>query len=138
MFWNFKTWWMTLFFWAPYKPAWLWKEIKLFWFSNRPSGQWRFIHSCSSIWCKLVGVKPYPSLSWAWPSSAQACSHYFSSNLPYRSCRENINKYNLLVSINVSTVPQNSLEHRIPIFHQWDSLEATILFYNLKKDYQQC
>ena len=39
MFWIFKIWWMTLFLWAPYKPAWLLKEIKLFWFSTRPNTQ---------------------------------------------------------------------------------------------------
>ena len=36
MFWNFKMCWMMLFLWAPYKPAWLLKKIKLFWFSTRP------------------------------------------------------------------------------------------------------
>ena len=29
--------------------------------------------SFSSIWCKLVGVKPSPSLSWAWLLWAPAC-----------------------------------------------------------------
>ena len=46
--WDLKICWMSLFLWVPWKPAWLFKEIKLFWFSTHTL---TYI-SISNIWHK--------------------------------------------------------------------------------------